>query len=706
VLWDRLWLGDRYDPSSRSIGYLFAPALLTSTSGERDQNGRHPPGAEKHPFDAHTFIMGNLHEGSEEVDPESISVGTVSGEIPWVFNETPVRLTPHSTELFEDGAVFGTLAADAVVDWNEGKTVLAAGTRFFLAGLRMEPDWAIPPRDTRVTVKKLSFPVPAGSTIRSQWERVTGIVFSKPVRIRAGGVALSVFSAGFASSGPNYLTGAALAAPAMISIGGKAAALIDRVTFDELGSLSSGRLQADTAFTVGGRTVSFRGGYDPEEPETGIVAFFPSGRIHSGALAGAADFQIGKSKVRLIRGDSVSFHEDGSVETCTSSAGITVFAGGRQVGFKQLVVNPDGTVASGALAADTTLEVGGTAATFLGGSGITFHPSGSIWVGTLTATIVKLRGIDARIEGETVFFENGVPVYAVPMAAVTVGGVTISFRDVKLDSSGRVREGELTSPTDLLVGGRHYIFSSSISFLEDGSVKSGGLSTSLSVPFSFMIDGTPLKTSLQYVAFYPDGGLKWAETPADSSFTFNNEKIPDSSLVYVYRSKKGEESTFFFPRKEQYQVQLTEDVPIMIAGEEIWMRAGSKVDTGFFTDSPDGTMALLSKDVTVTGSIVGHADSLVSMTELAKSIMEIKVGVPNAPALYAASAESRVRVRRAANLQGETVGFLEKDDRVKVLEKSADKMKVGDMTDNWYRIQRVSDGLSGWTYGHYLVPEQ
>jgi len=63
-------------------------------------------------------------------------------------------------------------------------------------------------------------------------------------------------------------------------------------------------------------------------------------------------------------------------------------------------------------------------------------------------------------------------------------------------------------------------------------------------------------------------------------------------------------------------------------------------------------------------------------------------------------------VRSAGNLQADTRGYLEKGDRVEVLEKSAEKMKIGEMTDYWYKVWRLSDGLTGWSFGPYLEVEQ
>ncbi len=64
-----------------------------------------------------------------------------------------------------------------------------------------------------------------------------------------------------------------------------------------------------------------------------------------------------------------------------------------------------------------------------------------------------------------------------------------------------------------------------------------------------------------------------------------------------------------------------------------------------------------------------------------------------------------MRVRAVANLQGETLGYLEKGDRVEVLARSTEKMVVGEMNDYWYRVRRVSDDLTGWSYGYYLQLE-
>lgn len=69
---------------------------------------------------------------------------------------------------------------------------------------------------------------------------------------------------------------------------------------------------------------------------------------------------------------------------------------------------------------------------------------------------------------------------------------------------------------------------------------------------------------------------------------------------------------------------------------------------------------------------------------------------------WAISTDSRVRVRSAGSLQSETLGYLDKGDLVEVLEQGQEQAKIGEMEAYWFRIQRPSDGLRGWSYGYYL----
>jgi len=62
---------------------------------------------------------------------------------------------------------------------------------------------------------------------------------------------------------------------------------------------------------------------------------------------------------------------------------------------------------------------------------------------------------------------------------------------------------------------------------------------------------------------------------------------------------------------------------------------------------------------------------------------------------------SNVRLREKPTLDGTQVGLLQTDQRIQILEKTKDKMKVGEMEDYWYKINTV-DGQTGWVYGGFL----
>jgi hypothetical protein len=610
VLVDRLQLGDRHWPIYRSISYLFAPTLFV-VNGTEPREGRNTlPGTETALFDAHTYTLGNLHEGYEEKIGEWISMGTLVKETSWTLDGNLIQLEARSVRNFEDSAILGTLAADAVIDLGEGKTTLPAGTPLSI-NEKAGHSWAIPSRDIQIIMHNLPILVPAGSTIRFQDISLSNIVFSKPVLLRVGAAAFSAFYAGFWSG---YISEAALVNPVSVSVGGKTVAFINTLTFDEGGNVTSGRLQADTALTVAGKTVRFHGGYDPENPEAGMIHFNANGRVRSGFLSAAADFQIGKSRVRLLAGDSVTFRQDGSVEACTPSTGVTVSVGGRQVSFKggyELIVNPDGSIASGTLAQGTKFNVGGTAITFLGDY-ISFYPSGAVKSGKIGETIARVGRLEVKLNGGTKFFENGIPTEGVPLSpGAKVGANTFSFRYVKFDSLSRVVYGELSSPIDLLMGGRHFVFDFSISFYEDGSVKEGRPS-SASPPPTFMIDGKPYTERLVTVGFYPDGGVTSAQP------------TQDWSRIYVYRSKTGEEQAFLFNVSGNNDLQLQQDVPFMVAGEGLWAPKGTKTSIGFLTGPSGSESALLSRDLIFMGHSIGQAGEQVSRADLEKRIMEIK----------------------------------------------------------------------------------
>ncbi len=63
--------------------------------------------------------------------------------------------------------------------------------------------------------------------------------------------------------------------------------------------------------------------------------------------------------------------------------------------------------------------------------------------------------------------------------------------------------------------------------------------------------------------------------------------------------------------------------------------------------------------------------------------------------------ESGVRIRSNPDLRGEQLAYLERNDFVKILDQTDEKMRIGDMDYYWYYIER-DDHLKGWVYGAFI----
>ncbi|MDC7127089.1 MAG: SH3 domain-containing protein, partial [Spirochaetales bacterium] len=63
--------------------------------------------------------------------------------------------------------------------------------------------------------------------------------------------------------------------------------------------------------------------------------------------------------------------------------------------------------------------------------------------------------------------------------------------------------------------------------------------------------------------------------------------------------------------------------------------------------------------------------------------------------------DDRVRMREWPLLDAKHIAFLEKGEKVEVLDRSGIRVKIGDMNDYWYKLRR-SDGTEGWSYGYFL----
>jgi len=76
-------------------------------------------------------------------------------------------------------------------------------------------------------------------------------------------------------------------------------------------------------------------------------------------------------------------------------------------------------------------------------------------------------------------------------------------------------------------------------------------------------------------------------------------------------------------------------------------------------------------------------------------------GTPVTPLQYALVISDKVRIRESPSLTGVQLGFLSDGQRVKVLKRSDEKMKVDAMFGYWYKI-KSEDGTVGWSYGAFL----
>jgi len=63
--------------------------------------------------------------------------------------------------------------------------------------------------------------------------------------------------------------------------------------------------------------------------------------------------------------------------------------------------------------------------------------------------------------------------------------------------------------------------------------------------------------------------------------------------------------------------------------------------------------------------------------------------------------DTRVRLRSEPNLSCETLGYLEKGDAVKIVDRTDEKYEIDGENWYWYQVE-TSDEQTGWVYGKYL----
>jgi hypothetical protein len=352
-----LWLGDHYVSYSRNWTYLFAPALLplASYGGQAI-------------FAARSSVFGIVSEGNSGSRPDEgmtggeASVGTlVEGSgLEWEGNR--VAFAPGSRRWIAERRVVGKLAEEAFLVRGATKIRFSAGTVLDCSEAASPgPGWAVISAESEITERGLAFTAPAGSTIRFSPAAIEGVAFSRPVTVRSGSIAVKAAGVSFPAADPDGFAEVSAVEIVKARAGGKAVALADVVSLDAEGNARSGRLSADVDLDIGGKTVRFRGGYDPEAPDAGIIRLYPGGRVRSGTLAAAAAFRIGNTAVSLVPGDSVSFGVDGLLESCAPDALAKIESEGAAEIVKAgtLVFAPDGSVRSGNLFERNVTAAGG-----------------------------------------------------------------------------------------------------------------------------------------------------------------------------------------------------------------------------------------------------------------------------------------------------------------------------------------------------------
>ena len=129
------------------------------------------------------------------------------------------------------------------------------------------------------------------------------------------------------------------------------------------------------------------------------------------------------------------------------------------------------------------------------------------------------------------------------------------------------------------------------------------------------------------------------------------------------------------------------------------LRDGAEIDTVRFLFGERNIVFSFTHDLSRAIAWDGQDDVIIDTTEFRDWLLgEGLLFRPTTGVLTI----GRVRVRQYPNLQAETFGYLEEGDNVEVLDRSGLEMTIGEMTDYWYRVRRMGDGLEGWAYGAFI----
>jgi hypothetical protein len=86
------------------------------------------------------------------------------------------------------------------------------------------------------------------------------------------------------------------------------------------------------------------------------------------------------------------------------------------------------------------------------------------------------------------------------------------------------------------------------------------------------------------------------------------------------------------------------------------------------------------------------------------SARELFIQAPSFP-VYGTITEDSVRLRSAASLESGVITLLMKNQRVEILERTAEPVIVQEMADFWYRV-KLEDGSAGWAYGFFIMIDE
>jgi hypothetical protein len=155
----------------------------------------------------------------------------------------------------------------------------------------------------------------------------------------------------------------------------------------------------------------------------------------------------------------------------------------------------------------------------------------------------------------------------------------------------------------------------------------------------------------------------------------NNDLIIFNSSGFVieklkYNQNKSKTLPAVHPSGDIYFLDYDEKEVRLYSVQNVWDPEGRKQ---WFSNPPKQDMPVVSKAETKV----------------------IKYGILN---------DNQVRMRETPDLNGKTVGYLQKNDRVEILEATKEKMKVGTMESVWYKV-KTATGMTGWAYGYFVDME-